>query len=79
MPERALFLARSHETICLSAAVASEIREVLARPKFPVLCSKRHRVNRATLLQRCVAGRPRPSPICSTVPRFLNERMMARA
>ena len=34
MPERALFLARSHETICLSAAVASEIREVLARPKF---------------------------------------------
>ncbi len=34
VPERALLLARSRETICLSTAVASEIREVLLRPKF---------------------------------------------
>ena len=34
LPERALLLARSHETICLSAAVEAEIREVLQRPKF---------------------------------------------
>jgi putative PIN family toxin of toxin-antitoxin system len=34
IPERALLLARSQETICLSPAVESEIREVLQRPKF---------------------------------------------
>jgi putative PIN family toxin of toxin-antitoxin system len=34
IPERALLLARSHDTICLSAAVEAEIREVLQRPKF---------------------------------------------
>jgi putative PIN family toxin of toxin-antitoxin system len=34
MPARALLLARSHDTICLSAAVEAEIREVLQRPKF---------------------------------------------
>jgi len=34
LPERALLLARSHETICLSAAVEAEIRQVLRRPKF---------------------------------------------
>jgi uncharacterized protein len=34
MPERALLLARRHETICLSVAVETEIREVLQRPKF---------------------------------------------
>lgn len=34
VPERALLLARSLETICLSTAVESEIREVFARPKF---------------------------------------------
>jgi uncharacterized protein len=34
LPERALLLARRHETICLSAAVQTEIREVLRRPKF---------------------------------------------
>ena len=34
IPERALLLARSQETICLSPAVESEIREVLRRPKF---------------------------------------------
>jgi putative PIN family toxin of toxin-antitoxin system len=33
-PERALLLARSHETICLSAAIEAEIREVLQRAKF---------------------------------------------
>ena len=34
IPERALLLARSQETICLSPAVEAEIREVLQRPKF---------------------------------------------
>jgi putative PIN family toxin of toxin-antitoxin system len=34
IPERALLLARSQETICLSPAVETEIREVLQRPKF---------------------------------------------
>jgi putative PIN family toxin of toxin-antitoxin system len=34
IPERALLLARSQETICLSTAVESEIRAVLQRPKF---------------------------------------------
>lgn len=34
VPERALLFARSQETICLSPAVESEIREVLRRPKF---------------------------------------------
>ena len=34
MPERALLLARTHETICLSLAVETEIREVLKRAKF---------------------------------------------
>jgi predicted nucleic acid-binding protein len=34
IPERALLLARSQESICLSPAVESEIREVLQRPKF---------------------------------------------
>ena len=34
MPERALLLARSHDTVCLSSAVEGEIREVLQRPKF---------------------------------------------
>jgi putative PIN family toxin of toxin-antitoxin system len=34
VPERALLLARSKETICLSPAVEAEIREVLSRPKF---------------------------------------------
>jgi putative PIN family toxin of toxin-antitoxin system len=34
VPERALLLARSLETSCLSAAVETEIREVFARPKF---------------------------------------------
>ena len=29
-----MLLARSHETICLSLAVETEIREVLQRPKF---------------------------------------------
>jgi putative PIN family toxin of toxin-antitoxin system len=34
IPERALLLARSHETICLSPAVEAEIRAVFRRPKF---------------------------------------------
>jgi putative PIN family toxin of toxin-antitoxin system len=34
IPERALLLARANETICLSPAVESEIREVFSRPKF---------------------------------------------
>lgn len=34
IPERALLLARANATICLSAAVEAEIREVLCRPKF---------------------------------------------
>jgi putative PIN family toxin of toxin-antitoxin system len=34
IPERALLLARTHATICLSAAVEVEIRGVFARPKF---------------------------------------------
>ena len=34
IPERALLLARSHATICLSDEVENEIREVFARPKF---------------------------------------------
>lgn len=34
VPERALLLARSHETICLSPAVEAEIRAVFSRPKF---------------------------------------------
>ena len=34
IPERALLLARSQETICLSPAVETEIREVLQSPKF---------------------------------------------
>src|SRR5712691_6988612 len=34
IPERALLLARSHDTICLSPAVEAEIRDVLQRPKF---------------------------------------------
>ena len=34
MPERALLLARSHDTVCLSPAVGGEIRQVLQRPKF---------------------------------------------
>ena len=34
IPERALLLARSHDTVCLSSAVEGEIREVLQRPKF---------------------------------------------
>jgi uncharacterized protein len=34
MPERALLLARSEDTICLSPVVETEIREVLLRPKF---------------------------------------------
>jgi putative PIN family toxin of toxin-antitoxin system len=34
VPERALLLARSTATICLSDAVEAEIREVFARPKF---------------------------------------------
>jgi putative PIN family toxin of toxin-antitoxin system len=33
-PERALLLARSQETLCLSPAVEAEIRDVLRRPKF---------------------------------------------
>jgi putative PIN family toxin of toxin-antitoxin system len=34
IPEQALLLARSQETICLSPAIETEIREVLQRPKF---------------------------------------------
>lgn len=34
VPERALLLARTHETICLSPAVEAEIRDVFSRPKF---------------------------------------------
>jgi putative PIN family toxin of toxin-antitoxin system len=34
VPERALLLARTHDTICLSGAVETEIRAVSARPKF---------------------------------------------
>ena len=34
IPERALLHARSNATICLSADVANEIREVFSRPKF---------------------------------------------
>lgn len=34
VPERALLLARRQDTICLSAAVETEIREVLQRAKF---------------------------------------------
>jgi len=32
--ERALLLARTHDTICLSSVVEAEIRAVSARPKF---------------------------------------------
>jgi hypothetical protein len=34
VPERALLLARTNETICLSPAIEAEIREVFSRPKF---------------------------------------------
>jgi putative PIN family toxin of toxin-antitoxin system len=34
VPERALLLARSKDTVCLSVAVEAEIRDVLSRPKF---------------------------------------------
>ena len=34
MPERALLLARSYDTVCLSPSVEDEIREVRERPKF---------------------------------------------
>jgi putative PIN family toxin of toxin-antitoxin system len=34
VPERALLLARSHETICLSPSVEAEIRDVFSRPRF---------------------------------------------
>jgi uncharacterized protein len=34
VPEPALLLARSQETLCLSPAVEPEIRDVLRRPKF---------------------------------------------
>ena len=34
VPERALLLARSGATLCLSGAVEAEIREVFSRPKF---------------------------------------------
>jgi putative PIN family toxin of toxin-antitoxin system len=34
VPERALLLARSEDTVCLSVAVEAEIRDVLSRPKF---------------------------------------------
>jgi hypothetical protein len=34
LPERALLLARTHATLCLSPAVEAEIRAVFARPKF---------------------------------------------
>jgi hypothetical protein len=34
IPERALLFARRHDTICLSAAVQTEILDVLHRPKF---------------------------------------------
>ena len=34
VPERALLLARTHDTIYLSRAVEAEIRAVCARPKF---------------------------------------------
>lgn len=34
IPERALLLARMHDTLCLSPAVEREIREVFARIKF---------------------------------------------
>jgi putative PIN family toxin of toxin-antitoxin system len=34
LPERALLLARSEDTVCLSPAIEAEIREVLQRPKF---------------------------------------------
>jgi uncharacterized protein len=34
IPERALLLARSHDTICLSQAVEAEIRAVSHRSKF---------------------------------------------
>lgn len=34
LPERALLLARSNDTICLSPAVEREIRDVFIRPKF---------------------------------------------
>ncbi len=34
VPERALLLARTHETLVLSPAVEAEIREVFSRPNF---------------------------------------------
>jgi putative PIN family toxin of toxin-antitoxin system len=34
VPERAPYLARVNDRICLSASVEAEIREVFARPKF---------------------------------------------
>src|SRR5258708_4945259 len=34
IPERALLLARAHDTICLSDAVEAELRAVFFRPKF---------------------------------------------
>lgn len=34
VPERALFQARSHASICPSQAIEQEIRKVFARPKF---------------------------------------------
>ncbi len=34
IPERALLLARTSATICLSVAVEGEVREVFSRPKF---------------------------------------------
>jgi uncharacterized protein len=34
VPKRALLLARTHETLCLSPAVEAEIRDVFSRPKF---------------------------------------------
>lgn len=41
VPEQALIAARAHDVICLSAAVADEVRSVFSRPKFQRYLSPR--------------------------------------
>src|SRR5258708_27254297 len=43
IPDQAVLLARSRETICMSHAVEDEIRDVLARPKFLAAVTKERR------------------------------------
>jgi uncharacterized protein len=60
IPERSLLLARMHATICLSAAVESEIREVLKRQKFRKYITD---ADRGRVLDRLAAAALRFEPV----------------